>query len=397
MTPYAGNDANFPTTVSQPDNSDLINPAAGTLNVPSQGTLDRTAYLHKRLAAAPACSWEPQVAMVSSCDNAAWSSKGGYWWACGGGNADLIKATPDYGKSWSSVVPGALGLLVYSLDFDLAGNACVVSTGGAAAQRIYSYTFATATWSVSGAGFGLIGTVNKARVRFESTNSVWACFYNDTTAVTGAMRVSTSLDRVTWTDRTASLPSAFVVVTTQTPHIGVGGGNIVAAFKSSATTVNVARAVASAPTVWVGATITTTTITAITDCSDPAYSNEDATWQLAICGTTAGNNVTEFYKSTDGGQTWTLSATIATSGLRVGYLANLGHLFAGLSLDGFIVYSLDLGTTWFPAGMKCATPGATNVSLWSGGGGLLVVDYGVGANSRTSAIRLSNLGAVALT
>ena len=400
MTPQAGNDANYPVTVQLVDNSDLVNPPAATLNVAPQGLLDRTAYLHRRLAEAVSTSWEPAVTTTSSCDNAAWSPKGGVWWACGGGNADLIKQTNDYGKSWTSVTPGASSLSCYDLAFDNSNN-CVV--GNNSSRSLYKFDGTTWTSAVN----ALTGTtISKPRVRWSATSSVWVVFHNDQTAVTGAMRITTSPDRTTWTDRTASWPASFTSVVTAVPHLGTGGGAIVAAWKSSssATTIAVGRCLDSALTTTVSATLTVATITAIGDCSDPIYSTEDGTgaglWMIAVYGTSGAgtNNVTEFYTSADGGQTWGLASTLSSSGLRVITVTNLGHLWTGLSLDGFIVYSLNAGVTWYAGGTHVATAGATNLGMWAGGGGLLEIDYGgSGPNSRVSSLRLFNQGAPALT
>ncbi len=398
MTPQAGNDANFPVTVQVVDNSDLVNPAAATLNVSVQGLLDRTAYLHRRLAEAVPTSWEPAVTVASSCDNAAWSSKVGMWWAVGGGNADLIKQSNDYGKSWTNVVPGASSLSCYDLAFD-SSNACVVGNTGSRTL----YQFNGATWAnVTNALTGT--TIGKTRVRWSDRTAIWVVFHNDQTAITGAMRITTSPDRTTWTDRTVSWPAPFTTVGVIVPHLGAGGGSIVAAFKASATTVAVGRCLDSVLATTVAATITVSTITAIGDCSDPIYCPEDnagaGLWMIAVYGTASAGtvNVTEFYTSTDGGQTWTLSSTLSSSGLRVIAIANLGHLWAGLSLDGFVVYSLNAGVTWYVAGTHVATASATNLGLWAGGGGLLEIDYGgSGPNSRVTSLRLYNQGAPALT
>ena len=390
MTPYVGNSANYPTSVSQPDNSDLVNPAAATLNTPTQGALDRTAYLHLRAATLPATSWFPQVSPASSCDNAAWNPTAGTWWTLGGGNADLVKSSLDYGKSWTSIAIGLDALTVYALDFDTAGNAVVTNTGS---RTLYNWTASTSTWSHD--TLALLGTVNKPLVKYDSVNAVWICFYNDTTT---AMRAASSTDRIAWTDRSGQLPAAFASAGTFIAHMGVGNGRVVVASKLAGTTITMATAATSAlGSAWTSASIVAASLTTVTDCSNPIYSSEDGVWLISLYGQIGAANATEVWKSADGGQTWTRTVTLSSSGTRISWLANIGHLWAGLTVDGFIVYSLDVGVTWFPAGIKAATPSATNLSLWAGGGGLLVVDYGgSGPNTRAS-IRLSNQGAVALT
>lgn len=390
MTPRAGQNL-FPITISWPDNSDLVNPAAATVNVGGQGVQDAVTYVHLRLATAPACSWEALIAIGAATDNAAWSTKAGIWWAVGGGNADRVNQSTDWGKTWTNINPGLGSLQNYSVDFDGSANAVVAND---ASRTVYNFTKSPSAWTSD--TNVLIGTVNKPLVRFDPVNSIWCVFYNDTTAVTGGERAATSTDRIAWTDRSAALPAGLMTAGTYVSHMGAGGGFFVVAAKISGTTITGARSSGATPGTWNGWTITAAVITTLTDCSNPVYSADDAAWLIALYGTTAGNGVTEIWQSTDNGLTWTRVSTIQTTAWKFIQLANIGHMFAALTIDGQVAYSTDIGVTWFLAGMQVVGSGATHTSMWSGGGGLMAFD-GVSANARGSAIRLSNLGTPALT
>lgn len=383
----------YPIAVPQPDNSDLVTPPAPTLNAPTDGTLDRTAYLHKRLGTSPACNWNAGVSPLVALDNVRWNPAAGVWWAVGGANTDLVKSSIDYGKTWTSIAIGLDALAVFDLDFDAAGNAAIANHNS---RTLYNWTASTSTWSHD--LLAIIGTINKPRVRFDPVNSIWICFYNDTTAVTGAMRAATSTDRITWTDRSAQLPSAFTVVGTFNARMGVGNGRVVVASKLAGTTITMASVATTAvAAAWSSASIVAAALTTVTDCSDPIYSAEDSAWLIALYGTIGVVNATEIWKSTDGGLTWTRTITIAASSVRVVQLANVGHVFVGLTIDGFTVYSLDVGATWFPAGVQVSASTATAHAMSSGGGGLMVVDYGGGSFGSRSSVRLANQAAAALT
>ena len=226
---------------------------------------------------------------------------------------------------------------------------------------------------------------------------------NDTTT---GMRAATSPDRTTWTDRTGALPAGLnSPAGTYTAHIGAGGGYFVVAAKIAGTVIQLARASGATPGTWNGTSITANTITTLTDCSNPVYSDDDAAWIISLYGTAPGDFCTELWRSTDNGASWQLLKVLSNSGLKITWLANIGHLWVGLSIDGFLVYSMDAGYTtplpgsnWYSAGMHVATNSATHLGLWSGGGGLMEIDWGGAApNSRASSVRLGNLLTPALT
>ncbi len=390
MNPHTDLDI-FAPTVDLPDDSDLVNPAAATLNVPADGELDRSFYLHNRLAGALACSWGPRIDPGATVQAAAFFSNstgslglgGGYWWATDNQDTDKIRQTADWGATWSDVTVGLDTLACNDIDFDPSGNAVVPNNGS---TTVYDYTIATGVWAHHTAV--LTGTVHLPRVRYEPNLGIWLIFYNDT--ATG-MNYFSSNDRVSWFS--GSLPPAFTGAGTFTPHMGAGGGGFVVAFRSSSTHVQIA----AGSGLGTGFQITTA-MTSVTDCSDPVYSDEDSAWLIALYGVAGGHAATEFYKSLDGGLTWALVTTLSGSHIDIQQIANVGHLWVGISTTGLIVYSLDIGLHWRLAPMQATDPTATHRAMWAGGGGLMVLDYGgFATGSRATSIRLGNHLAPVLT
>lgn len=287
------------------------------------------------------------------------------WYVCEDGGSDVVKYSLDFGQTWAALtITGGAALACFQLGVDGAGNLVIVN---GSSTRIYTYTKAGGTWN--NALTPLAGTPQSPHVFFESVSGLWVIYYYD--AIGLKYQVFTAPDRVTWTSDTASLPASFVSPTATSPHLGVGNGKAVVAGPYPANAVKLAwRSLGGAG--WTEVTLASAL--AITGLSDPVYNAADGTWMIAVYGTAAGKNETEFWRSVDDGVTWTLAATIANSSMQVKTLACSGVMWVGMTVDGFIVYSTDSGSTWFNAGIQAGSAAPTQNYLSGGGGGFLYTE-----------------------
>lgn len=296
----------------------------------------------------------------------------GLIWAVAEGGVDVLKYSPDFGQNWfSQTITGGSGLGSYSVDVDAVGNLVVAND---ASTRVYAYNFSTNTWS----NLVAVTAMAKPLTFYSVTTNLWFIFGYSPAGTT--YRVYTSPDRAVWTDDTASLPATFTTAPTLIiPKAGHGNGRAVLAGPAPA---NVAKLAVRDLSGSGWTEVSLASALAVTSMTNPIYSATDGAWLIAIYGTLAGRNATEFWRSTDNGATWTVVSTLSHTdpqfvtpgqGPQIQYLACNGSLWVGMGAAGEIIYSTDTGTTWYSAGCAVNASG-TPLTLFAVGGGFVSFD-----------------------
>lgn len=366
-TPYAGNPANYPTSIQQPSDGEWR--SASATNVPDAALADRTAFLKAKSDAfsvaidkARYLNWPsgvntPLVGRLSSFQPipAAYDAKNGKLilagYVTGGGSDPSMVLVSDGGAMGApsiNLLSAWTGDPLYApsaVACDEAGNV-VVSTSGR-----YVFDLAVANIGVTNRrdAFGAAVTLGASSVIFNPVTGYWILVAASNVSAVPVCRQS--VNRSTWTAVANALATAAVYTCID---LGVSPAGLVVCAALAGSTIRIARTSNNGSSWSTELAITT----AVASASNVQLSH-DATrglWLLVV-GSAIGISTSELWTSPDA-ITWTKKTTTVNAAL------------GKIAVDEFGVYvtcfttnsvssnnlgpalSLDGGTTWLRIGLQ---------------------------------------------
>lgn len=349
MTQFAGDPNSFPVDFLMPDDS--APPQAVEVNPALEALGDRTANLNARavqqrtdfdalfldVIASRALNFGPELTIAASLGK----FKGGLYHLMGGTDfyvrrrdlESLTGATTEIGA-------GAFTTPYTQHDFDVDddGNIIVVDD---LLDSYKEFNVGTGVWTKHQ---GVLGyDLLKPHVVYEPASGLWII-----AGATGAltqMRVFTSSDRVTWTERTAPSTVFDGIWTMGTNGLGrtvlmrhgVSGGIRFSYSDDGGITWSAEQSI----TLGAGSIGAYTSATAWYWWPRPTWNGYE--WLACVNSGSAGGGVSEVYRSTDGA-TWALASECPTRSIR--WLAALGKVWMAMVGNYETAFSVDGGVTW---------------------------------------------------
>lgn len=372
MSIYDGID-DYPESITEPDDS--TPPDASMFNVPFESLADRTTYLRNKILPAPALSWFPSVAAPTDLQHAVFNSAWfeSRWYAAKETATDTLYYSIDFGETWTADSRPASAIAIRDLAHDPTTGDMVLTSLGSV--QIYDYDASAGTFTPHNA---LAGTPAGAIPMYAAvTIPLWCIVYRNATSGIGA---ATSQDRATWTDRTSALPVTFTGYTgTENPSAGVNSVGAIVALLNTGTGTDFKGAYsANGGVTWSAFTLATTLNTIATN---PVWTDRDlGKWVVSIYDT-AGEEV-EVWSSSNG-TTWTKVYNNTPGQFSWPTLAVLDDLFVTVGDGGQVYYSIDKGVTWYTAATAPIVGAIADLHIFSGGGGLLILEEGTPAAARS--------------
>jgi hypothetical protein len=371
MNPHTDLDE-FPVTVDQPDNSDLMSPTAATINTPTDGLLNRTFWLGNRLATLPALNWNPTATPGDDLDTVWINETEGRLYASKSGAADIIYFSRNFGESWVSDSRPAGALAIRDGYTDTDGNMILSSL---ASVQGYDYDEVAQTYTARNM---LIGTPAGAQPLWSESASLWCIVFRDGAS---GIKARTSPDRTNFTTRT--LPTAFsTYIGSENAQAGVNEAGDIVVFLNTGTGTDYKGAHSNDGGVtWTAFTIATTIDTSV---SRPIYSEVDQIW-MVIAYDVAGEEC-EVWTSTTGFGGWVKVYTGSVGAFALHHLSCSGRCFAALGDGGKLYYSIDRGVTWRKSGQAPLFASYADLSMAGLGGGFVVLDSNTPATKTSTRV-----------
>lgn len=359
--------------VDLPQDADLVNPAAATINNAPANNLNRTAFLAEGGYAA-ALNWSNGGASTHNLKRASFSELDQAWFAVGDGGNNFLEVSYDGGRSWVDLA-ASLATPKVLVDVAVGLPDVVVMTSTRDVYKGQRGGYASFTWPLQVNALSAAPTAGN--VDYEPTSALYVALYR--VGATG-MRLDTSPDGVTWTAR--ALPAAWSGYTgSDNPHLGAAPGRVVGVFPSVITSQTISVVYSTDGITYTAAPDLTSSI-AVADFTAPIISrpvyDPRGFWWFTVSSSTA--DTSEVWKSTDG-VNFTQVATFADADVRIRSASMLGPWWAMCLDNGGIVVSKDLGATWRWVASNAGT--AANFNMRGGGGGALVVNSADKASFRS--------------
>lgn len=387
-TTYAGNPANYPTSITIPSDGDGPGIKAADVNAGFEGLADRTANitdrtalveatiaaLDKRMLAGTALSFRSAVTMLANTSRIRFA---GLTWLGGGstlGFGTMIRTKNI--RSWpgSNEIVSLVNSFDGAFDVDPSGNIVQPGSGATDGAKINEYN--GASWTVRTGLFS--PSFIAPDVVYDPFHALW-CVAGKKNGV-AALGVYTSPNRTAWTSRTAPTVTNDGFTGPYCRLATDGAGTIVMeAFKTTqpagdtADTVSFSRSTDGGVS-WSAADGHNITWGATGGGGLPCPVWDGSKWVAVTYNLTSKE--TYVYNSADGAA-FTQVAHLTTCAIQ--NIVALGALVAGFAKDknadfGRVVISLDSGVTWQYTD-ECV-PGLTNTlaGIAAAGSRLLLVD-----------------------
>lgn len=379
---YAGDPTAYPVDFTIPDDSDP--PNASAFNVAIEGLGDRTANLDDRIKEtrlfASALSFGSPVARGTGAGKAVYNAFDFWWYCLGGPNAgnDVIAYSQDYGYTYTALTPGgaALGSPMTDADVDTSGRIVIAGSG----NSIATYSGGVAgTWTKVAV---FPGTPTLPVVVYDPVNARWCAAGYDT----GQRVFTTATPTAAWSSATSPLTG------TQRPVLSVNkvSGRIMLLNTTGGTTVKVNTSDDGGQTWTVRADVVPGPGGLNSQSIAVTYAADDARWFLWV-----GSSL---YVSTDNGETFTYVRALPTNPPHGAFTvvpggAGASMLIAFVGTKAGLIYSRDLGVTWYATGWR---PGLNaQVNLAAAAGSVLATGTFSGAGFvYASTAKTSNFGTV---
>jgi len=346
--------------------------------------------LHGNGASWPLSSWNntvydmnlaqmelPPLNFGSAVSTAALNIKRGYfyavdqqWFAVGDGGNDYLVTSPDFGKSWISLV-GLLGASLPLIDVSAQTTGNVLSILCSGTRTVYSgarsayhtYTFASHVNAVS-------HSVSDGRLAWENTAALFIAAYRSGAS---GIYVDTSPDSVTWTARAVPAAWSGYTGTAATPQMKAIPGRVIAAFLDDTAAPTAKINIMYSTNGGVGWTNVQVNLDvamsgATSHVAHPTYDRSTGYWYVLVYDTMA--QVSMILRSTDGGVSW---SNLVTTPTITGYLTSIAALpgcRVFLSNDHRVIVTSD-DTHYYLVGQNVET-NTVILDLREGGGGLMV-------------------------
>lgn len=314
-----------------------------------------------------ALNWPLKGTTTNNIKRGFFSVKDQAWFAVGDGGNDFLEVSYDYGRTWTSLT-GSLGGTLPCIDVTAAttGNVAVITGGSRTVYKGARTAYGTYTWTTN---------VNML-VAAPSTGG--SCDYDGTAATfiavyrTGAVGHAdyTTDPAVAWAGGAVAAAWSTYVGTKDPEVTAIPGRAIAAYIDASVPRLNIMRSTdggANWNNVQVALGISAADASVNSTLGKPAYNSVRDEWYITV-STTNGTRRTEFYRSTDGGQNWTLVTTLSADFVAQD-VAAIGNLILMTNDDARVAYSTDRGATW-----KLATRlvgSAARRYIRAGGGGFM--------------------------
>lgn len=353
MIDYEGDPTLFPASIPLLSLADATPPTASEINVPIEGLIDRTANLDARLtrvdrrtAWMPTRNFRLHAVAGAGAGSRPFYNRAVRAWVMPG--VEIIKLSIDGGNAWYAA-PSTPSLATHTTRggaADPSGNMVITTTG----RNIFQLNAGAWTWSMVDAWGSAPGVGLDSRVVYDRVNGRWIWFATALASLNPKLKWSTT--RTAWTD--ASTPPAGDWDQDHvSPCLACNGttGRTVAMVQQTNKVV-VATSDDGGVT-WTARTSLPSPTFSSTDYHASLVCNEATGEWLFAQGETTGTPTSTVYRSTNGGETWTLVATLTASCLASVALLGDGIL-VGMSVraDGQhdVVGSDDGGVTWRYAG-----------------------------------------------
>lgn len=353
-------------------------PDGAEIDVPLETLTDRDKWLRQAVNRLQAMNFpvHPDQSSIGEMKSAAYDPKYRQWYVVGA--SANVRSSNSHGLTWpstSEVSALASGEGCVGLDVDTSGNVVVVTD----AAYVFEKTASTGVWTKPSVS---LVSPSGAQVVYDPVNSKWVLFAMSA----GSPEILTSTNRTTWSAGTP--PTSFGTTSQHNMGCNKATGRIVlAAQATSGTTIKI-RTSDDAGASWTTRSDVSCGISPVDNVALVRDTNVAERWLLVVNRTTGAWN-SEVWESTDDGETFTRICQYVTNALF--RCAPCGDsTLVGISLNPSInryeiVFSLDGGATWYPAGVCLA---GSMRGAFSGGDGVAVVtssDIFMGARAGSSA------------
>lgn len=346
-------------------NEKLTSAQMNALDIDHAAAVD-SAQLTLQIALAVPLNWPIKGTNTNNIKRGFFSVKDQAWFAVGDGGNDFLEVSYDGGRTWSDL-SGSLGGARPCRDITTAttGDVCILTD----TRDVYKgarTAYGTYTWT-DNANMLVAAPGAAASCDYEATAAKFIAVYR-----TGAVGHAdyTATPSTAWTGGTVAAAWSTYVGTNAPEVTAIPGRAIAAYVDASVPRLNIMRTTdggANWSNVQVTLGISAADATANSVLGKPAYNSVRDEWYITVSTTTTTRR-TEVYRSTDGGQNWTLVTTLSADFVAQD-IAAVGDLIMMTNDDARVAYSTDRGATWKLGGRLIG--GATRRYLRAGGGGFM--------------------------